>query len=109
MASGQRIRDLMDQKKISARELATIVGVSRSTIHLDIKGDVGEIPAGRLSAIARALDTTISYLLNETAPPESGESGKVASSIIDSLPQEDQAEGIRYLEYLKSRAAAKET
>lgn len=109
MASGQRIRDLMDQKGISAKQLADIVGVSRSTIHLDIKGKVEEIPAGRLSAIAKALNTTISYLLDETAPSESGESGKIAASIMEELPQADQMEGIRYLEYLKSRATTKET
>lgn len=108
MASGKRIKEKMEEKGINAQKLADIVGVSRSTIFLDIKGDVEEIPAGRLAAIAEALGTTWSYLMEkETALPENGESGKIAAAIVDSLDPERQQEGIRYLEYLDSLAKRK--
>ena len=108
MASGKRIKEKMEEKGINAQKLADIVGVSRSTIFLDIKGDVEEIPAGRLAAIAEALGTTWSYLMDkETALPENGESGKIAATIVDSLDPEMQQEGIRYLEYLDSLAKRK--
>ena len=67
---GERIRQLRIQKGMSQEELATAVGYksenSRSTVNKVEKG-INDITQSRLKAYAKALGTTVAYLLGYDA------------------------------------------
>lgn len=63
-STGERIKALLNEKKMTQRQLAELSGVTESAISHYIKGD--RIPSGVVSAnIAYALSTTINYILGK--------------------------------------------
>ena len=59
---GTRLKELLEKKKISQKELAEMVGCSEAAVSHYIKGD--RIPRSSvLTKIALALDTTSDYLM----------------------------------------------
>ena len=64
-STGQIIRELLEQKSISQKELASSAGVTEAAMSHYIKGD--RVPRGaNLLNIAKALGTTTNVLLGET-------------------------------------------
>lgn len=64
--TGQIIKEILDQKGISQKELAASAGVTEAAMSHYIKGD--RVPRGaNLLNIAKALGTTTNILLGETA------------------------------------------
>lgn len=64
-STGQIIKELLEQKGISQKELATSSGVTEAAMSHYIKGD--RVPRGaNLLNIAKALGTTTNMLLGET-------------------------------------------
>ncbi|MBR6880284.1 MAG: helix-turn-helix transcriptional regulator [Clostridiales bacterium] len=62
MAIGERMRNLLEKKNMSQKELATTVGCTEAAISHYIKGD--RVPrASVMAKIAEALDTTSDYLM----------------------------------------------
>lgn len=58
----ERLADLMTRHRIKPAELATLSGVSVPYIYELKKGSAGNPSADKLSAIAKALNTTTDYL-----------------------------------------------
>lgn len=64
-STGQIIKELLEQKNISQKELAASAGVTEAAMSHYIKGD--RVPRGaNLLNIAKALGTTTNVLLGET-------------------------------------------
>lgn len=60
--TGERIKALLNEKKMTQRQLAELSGVTESALSHYIKGD--RIPSGVASVnIAYALSTTVNYIL----------------------------------------------
>ena len=74
MSIGDRMKMRRKQLKISADEIASALGVSRSTIFRYEKGEIEKLPTERLSTIAMILKTTPEELMGWN-------SGKTSSSI----------------------------
>ena len=65
ISTGQIIKEMLEQKGISQKELAASAGVTEAAMSHYIKGD--RIPRGaNLLNIAKALGTTTNILLGET-------------------------------------------
>ena len=81
MTLGDRLSDLLQQRKISQNELARRVGVSQQTIW---KLKAGESRSSvHLSAIARELGTTAEYLSGHTDDPETTLSASPSDKIVE--------------------------
>ena len=63
MNIGQRIKNRRKELKMSADELAKRLGKDRSTIYRYEKGDIENMPLDILEPIAKALNTSPSYLM----------------------------------------------
>ena len=64
-STGQIIRELLEQKNISQKDIAASAGVTEAAMSHYIKGD--RVPRGaNLLNIAKALGTTTNVLLGET-------------------------------------------
>ncbi len=61
--TGQRIKSRRKQKQMSADEVASKLGVSRSTIFRYENGHIEKVPANVLERLAEILDTTPTYLM----------------------------------------------
>lgn len=59
---GRRIYLLRTEKRMTMEELASKVGVQKSAINKYEKGIIKQIPADRLSTIAKVLGTSVRYL-----------------------------------------------
>jgi len=67
-----RVKELRNGKHLSQEELASLVGVSMHTVFRWEKGE--RVPdANELTKLAKALDTTVAYLLGETDRPSISE------------------------------------
>lgn len=63
-STGERIKALLKEKKITQKQLAELSGVTKSALSHYIKGD--RIPSGVVSAdLAYALKTTVNYILGK--------------------------------------------
>ena len=77
---GDRIKELLEKKNISQKELSDMVGCTEAAISLYIGGK--RVPrASVLTKIAIALDTTSDYLM-EGKPSNSSEEVKYARKLI---------------------------
>ena len=88
MTTGTRIRNRRKELGISADELASRIGVNRSTIFRYENGDIEKLPMTNLEPIAAALDTTVDQLMGWDKT-------------------EEQKELEEYLEQLKNRPEMK--
>ena len=66
MSTGKCIRETRIRRGLTQEDVAKIVGVATQTIYKYEKEIVTNIPLGRLSKIAKALNTSVSYLLGDT-------------------------------------------
>lgn len=93
MTVGERIKARRKEIGISADVLAERIGVSRSTIFRYENGSIEKLPLPSLEPIARALHTSVQYLMGwddeakEKAPTVSGERKELAD-LIPYLPDE---------------------
>lgn len=63
MNTGQRIKQLRNQKGLSQEELGAMIGVKKAAIHKYESGIVVNLKRSTLLDLAKALDTTPSYLM----------------------------------------------
>lgn len=63
MRVGERIRQVRKSKHISADEVASKLGVSRSTIFRYENGDIEKVPTDILEELSKAIGTTPAYLM----------------------------------------------
>ena len=78
MSVGERIKTRRKQLELSADQLADVLGISRSTMFRYESGYIEKFPTSSLEPIAKALHTSVKYLLGWTDDPE--ESDNVALS-----------------------------
>ena len=69
MMTGQRIRDLRKEKRLSQTELADVVHVSQQTITA-WENDKAEPSSSAIAALADYFGVTIDYLLGRTPTPQ---------------------------------------
>lgn len=104
MTTGERIKARRKELGITADNLAETIGVARSTIFRYENGSIEKITLNALTPIARALRTTVSYLMgweDEIAPTTiSSEREIEAMKAFDSLSEARQTEALNYLRYL---------
>ncbi len=63
MDTGQKIHDLRTEKELTLEELGDIVGVGKSTVRKWENGMIANMRRDKLIKVAKALDTTPSYLM----------------------------------------------
>lgn len=86
MSVGHRIRNLRMARGISAEKLASVIGVSRSTMYRYENGDIEKLPGDVLGPISAALGTTPAYLMGwESDPEEQSE-----PAVLDGKPLDEQ-------------------
>lgn len=85
----ERIAKSMEEQDISYGELAKLTGIPKSAVYRYVKGQTGKMPLPRLELIAKALHVEPRYLLGWEEP--------------EPAKQDDDAELLEYLEYLRTR------
>lgn len=106
MSTGERIRDRRKELGISADTLAEAIGVSRSTMFRYENGYIEKMPVNNLVPIARALNTTVGYLMGwdkeKNAPISISEDGHESKAMLyfEALSEERKLEALNYLRYL---------
>lgn len=63
---GLRIKELRESNKLSQSELATLVGYKDKTAIAKVEAGKVDLPQSKISAFAKALNTTTSYLFSDT-------------------------------------------
>lgn len=106
MTTGERIKKRRNELGISADKLADQIGVSRSTMFRYESGAIEKMPMNNLVPIARALNTTVGFLMgweddaNRADTISNTENGNEALCYFDKLSPERKAEALNYLRYL---------
>lgn len=67
---GLKIKSLREEKKLSQSELATLVGYKDKTAIAKVEAGKVDLPQSKISAFAKALNTTTSYLFSDEAEPQ---------------------------------------
>jgi len=82
MSVGERIKLLRQKKKMTLRELSEKVGISISFLS-DIENNRSNPSLERLKEIAKALDTSVSYLLGEDNPEPKTPADEITEAVSD--------------------------
>ena len=91
MTTGERIRQRRKDLGMTADVLAEAIGVSRSTMFRYENGYIEKMPMNNLVPIARALHTTVGYLMGWSEDTEAP---------IHDVSDSQKAEAVNYLRYL---------
>ncbi len=67
---GLKIKSLREDKKLSQSELATLVGYKDKTAIAKVEAGKVDLPQSKISAFAKALNTTTSYLFSDEVDDE---------------------------------------
>ena len=67
---GLKIKSLREVKKLSQSELATLVGYKDKTAIAKVEAGKVDLPQSKISAFAKALNTTTSYLFSDDVNEE---------------------------------------
>jgi transcriptional regulator with XRE-family HTH domain len=65
---GLKIKTLRESKKMSQAELAALVGYKDKTAIAKVEAGKVDLPQTKISAFAKALNTSISYLFSDDEP-----------------------------------------
>lgn len=105
---GDKLQKLLDSKKVKAGTLATMTGISKSTIYSIIKRNNKNVDFSTMEKIADALDVPVEYFYDrdfsekkeKPVPTEEDEQVSEIIALISGLSDQKKAEAIRYLRYL---------
>lgn len=67
---GLKIKSLREDKKLSQSELASLVGYKDKTAIAKVEAGKVDLPQSKISAFAKALNTTTSYLFSDEVAEE---------------------------------------
>lgn len=96
---GTRIAELLDQKKMTQKQLSVKAGITEAAISLYIRGE--RTPrASVLNKLAEALDTTTDYLLKGITPDAKEELGYAKKLIARNYTQMSKAEKLEIIKLL---------
>ena len=96
MNIGKRIKQRRKELGMSADKLGEILGKDRSTIFRYEKGDIENLPLDILQPIAKALNTTPTYLMgwedkkNTPEEPKLTEGEKLLLDLFRQVPEDQQ-------------------
>ena len=85
MVTGERIKKRRIELGITAEELGIKTGVNRSTVYRYEKGDIEKFPVSVLEPFARALQTSVAYLMGWTDNPILSFENKKEPDVSDEL------------------------
>ena len=107
---GDRLVELLTAKKIKPGTLATMTGISKSTIYSIIKRNNKNVDFSTMEKIADALDVPVEYFYDrdlsdgekkeKPVPTNEDEQVREIIDLISGLSDQKKAEAIRYLRYL---------
>lgn len=63
--SGERLKNLRIEKKLTLRDLSQITGISKATLSRYENGDILNAPFDKIQTLAKALNTTPQYILGD--------------------------------------------
>ena len=94
----QRIKTLRKENNLTLEQVANIVGVGKSTVRKWETGMIANMKRDKISALAKALNTTPAFLMgwdeeNEKIPPEElklAEGEKMLLDLFNQVPEENQ-------------------
>lgn len=66
MTIGEKIRSLRKRDKMTQTDLGKLLGVKKNAVCKWERGEVTDIPAGRIKAMAKIFDVPPSYLIDES-------------------------------------------
>ena len=106
---GLKIKRLREDKKLSQSELATLVGYKDKTAIAKVEAGKVDLPQSKISAFARVLNTTTSYLFSDepedtpnedsTFPPDV----RAAARGMMDLSESDKKSAIDMINFLSKR------
>jgi len=110
---GNRLDELLNAKKIKPGTLATMTGISKSTIYSIIKRNNKNVAYSTMEKIADALEVPVEYFYDRE-PAEEGQKEKPIPEtedeqvreiidLISGLSDQKKAEALHYLRYLSDR------
>lgn len=112
MTTAERIKQRRKELGLRAEDVAEKIGVSRSTVFRYESGEIEKLPYTNLVPIAKALNTTVEYLMfgcaeNEKTPiPETGnglsDDDSEIISLLANLPEEKKHQAMVFLRFLAS-------
>lgn len=105
MTTGERIKARRKELGITADKLADMIGVSRSTVFRYENGFIEKMPLNNLVPIARALSTTVGYLMGWENNPASADGDGIdveVMSLFEGLSEQRKAEALNYLRFLSA-------
>ena len=106
---GLKIKSLREEKKLSQSDLAALVGYKDKTAIAKVEAGKVDLPQSKISAFAKALNTTTSYLFSDepedttsevsTFPPDV----RAAARGMMDLSEEDKKSAIDMINFLSKR------
>lgn len=108
MTTGERIKLRRKELGLSADKLAEAIGVSRSTMFRYENGYIEKLPINNLVPLARALNTTVGYLMGWDDEKDASIVGandgcdNEAMRYFESLSESRKVEALNYLRYLSA-------
>lgn len=107
LSIGKRIQLLRMQKGMSVSEFARRIGKSRATVYRYESDEIEEMPYTVLVPIAKALDTTPTYLMGfeeEEDTKEEKKSNEVVETILGfDFTDEETKDIMNYIEFILSK------
>ena len=98
---GLKIKGLREDKKLSQSDLATLVGYKDKTAIAKVEAGKVDLPQSKISAFAKALNTTTSYLFSDEADDEPV---TIAAHFDGDEYTEDELDEIKaFAEFVKSK------
>ncbi len=98
---GLKIKSLREDKKLSQSDLATLVGYKDKTAIAKVEAGKVDLPQSKISAFAKALNTTTSYLFSDEADDEPV---TIAAHFDGDEYTEDELDEIKaFAEFVKSK------
>lgn len=102
------IKDRRNEKGLTLKQVAELVGVSESTVSRWESGDIANMTREKIVKLANALNVSPALIMGwETEEPPAGTDGSEAKreliALIDSMTEEQAAEARHYLEFLKNK------
>ena len=98
---GLKIKSLREEKKLSQSDLATLVGYKDKTAIAKVEAGKVDLPQSKISAFAKALNTSISYLLSDEV--EEAPTTIAAHFNGDEYTEDELGEIKAFAEFVKSK------
>lgn len=108
MTVGQRIKLKREEKGLSQKELANLIGYESKSAVSYIESDKREVPFDKLSEIAKVLDVSPNWLLGWSEEPVFIQTDlSITVEQLKNLDRDQLARVRKYIEFIKFEGGAK--